>query len=196
MSRFLLFGDILSLSEAKGTKTRFLGRRRSPLLLMYYTHVVKARASTNGRKSRDFKIASSSNAIEILSLSLSPSLRKEKQKHTTLSLSLSLSLSLRLGFLSFVQRRCVLRATEREVIWFAQGVSSLSLKSVSLVWRELEFWKKKVTNSMHLNTKSELKKREIFQNLLNCPTRTPTVNEEAQRTLSCWHTLRVILILY
>ena len=33
---------------------------------------------------------------------------------------------------------------------------------------------------MHLNTKSELKKREIFQNLLNCPTRTPTVNEEAQ----------------
>ena len=92
MSRFLLFGDILSLSEAKGTKTRFLGRRRSPLLLMYYTHVVKARASTNGRKSRDFKIASSSNAIEILSLSLSPSLRKEKQKHTTLSLSLSLSL--------------------------------------------------------------------------------------------------------
>ena len=85
MSRFLLFGDILSLSEAKGTKTRFLGRRRSPLLLMYYTHVVKARASTNGRKSRDFKIASSSNAIEILSLSLS--LRKEKQKRT-LSLSL------------------------------------------------------------------------------------------------------------
>ena len=59
---------------------------------MYYTHVLKARASTSGRKSRDFKIASSSNAIEILSLSLSPSLRKEKQKHTTLSLSLSLSL--------------------------------------------------------------------------------------------------------
>ena len=127
MSRFLLFGDILSLSEAKGTKTRFLGRRRSPLLLMYYTHVVKARASTNGRKSRDFKIASSSNAIEILSLSLSPSLRKEKQKHTTLSLSLPLSLSLYVWGFSLSSKEGEFCAQQRERFYDLLKAFRLSL---------------------------------------------------------------------
>ena len=48
--------------------------------------MLKARVSTNGRKSRDFKIASS-NAIEILSLSLFLSLSpKRKRKAETLSL--------------------------------------------------------------------------------------------------------------
>ena len=118
MSRFLLFGDILSLSEAKGTKTRFLGRRRSPLLLMYYTHVVKARASTNGRKSRDFKIASSSNAIEILSLSLS--LRKEKQKRT-------LSLSLYVWGFSLSSKEGAFCAQQRERLYDLLKAFRLSL---------------------------------------------------------------------
>ena len=144
---------------------------------MYYTHVLKARASTSGRKSRDFKIASSSNAIEILSLSLS--LRKEKQKRT-------LSLSLFTFGVSLFRPKKVRFARNRE-----RGYMICSRRFVSLFKKcfsrltGVGVLKKKVTNSMHLNTKSELKKREIFQNLLNCPTRTPTVNEEAQRTLSC-----------
>lgn len=93
MSRFLLFGDILSLSEAKGTKTRFLGRSKSASADVLNARIKSESSYKNGRKSlrksRDFKIASS-NAIEILSLSLSLS-PKRKRKAETLSLfSLSL----------------------------------------------------------------------------------------------------------
>ena len=163
MSRFLLLGDILSLSEAKGTQTRFLGRRGSLLLLMWYTRVLKARVSTNGRKSRDFK-------IEILSLFLSLSLRKEKGTQK-LSLSLfPLSLSLYVFEVSLFRPKKVRfartnREREREVMIFARGVSSLSLQSVSLSssWEfVLDFWKS--DELFHLNSLSvEKKQRKFFR---------------------------------
>ena len=167
MSRFLLFGDILSLSEAKGTKTRFLGRRRSPLLLMYYTHVVKARASTNGRKSRDFKIASSSNAIEILSLSLSPSLRKEKQKHTTLSLSLSLSL-FTFGVSLFRPKKVSFaRNRERGFMICSRRFVSLFKKCFSRISGSWSFEKKEWQISMHLNTEIRVEKKRNISSEFN-----------------------------
>ena len=189
MSRFLLLGDILSLSEAKGTQTRFLGRRGSLLLLMWYTRVLKARVSTNGRKSRDFK-------IEILSLFLS--LRKEKGTQK-LSLSFpSLSLFTFLKCLSFVQRRCVLRARterererERERLYdiCSRRFVSLFTKCVSLVVVGVcvGFLKKWRTFSFEQSFRWK-KTEKIFQNLTRvldfCPTR-PThlpAREDARNT--------------
>ena len=107
MSRFLLLGDILSLSEAKGTQTRFLGR----LKVAAFADVIHARIKSESEyKWKKISRFQNRNSFS-LSLSLS---EKKKERRNSLSL-FPLSLSLRLRFLSFVQRRCVLSArTERE----------------------------------------------------------------------------------
>jgi hypothetical protein len=89
------------------TKTRFLGR----LKVAAFADVMHARIKSES----EYKWKKISRFQNRNSFSLSLSLRKEKGTQK-LSLSLfPLSLSLRLKFLSFVQRRCVLRArTERE----------------------------------------------------------------------------------
>ena len=189
MSRFLLLGDILSLSEAKGTQTRFLGRRGSLLLLMWYTRVLKARVSTNGRKSRDFK-------IEILSLFLSLSLRKEKGTQK-LSLSLfPLSLSLYVFEVSLFRPKKVRfartnreRERERGYDICSRRFVSLFTKCVSLVVVGVcvGFLKKWRTFSFEQSFRWK-KTEKIFQNLTRvldfCPTR-PThlpAREDARNT--------------
>ena len=70
MSRFLLLGDILSLSEAKGTKTRFLGR----LKVAASADVIHARIKSES----EYKWKKISRFQNRNSFSLSLSLRKEK----------------------------------------------------------------------------------------------------------------------
>ena len=178
MSRFLLLGDILSLSEAKGTQTRFLGR----LKVAAFADVMHARIQSESEyKWKKISRFQNRNSFSLsLSLSLSP---KRKRNAETLSL-FSLSLSLYVwSFLSFVQRRCVLsartereRERERERWWFARGVSSLSLKSVSLCCWIFE----KVTNFSFEQSGVE-KKRKFFRIYSTVPRdQHTTVNEEAQ----------------
>ena len=84
MSRFLLLGDILSLSEAKGTQTRFLGR----LKVAAFADVIHARIKSESEYK--WKKISRFQNRNSFSLSLSP---KRKRNAETLSLfSLSLSL--------------------------------------------------------------------------------------------------------
>jgi len=84
MSRFLLLGDILSLSEAKGTQTRFLRR----LKVAASADVMHARIQSES----EYKWKKISRFQNRNSFSLSLSLRKEKG---TQKLSLSFpSLSL------------------------------------------------------------------------------------------------------
>ena len=131
MSRFLLLGDILSLSEAKGTQTRFLGR----LKVAAFADVMHARIKSES----EYKWKKISRFQNRNSFSLS---EKKKERRNSLSL-FPLSLSLRLKFLSFVQRRCVLSARterEREVMMCAKRFVSLFKKCFSLVvWEVLDF---------------------------------------------------------
>ena len=85
------------------TKTRFLGR----LKVAASADVIRARIQSES----EYKWKKISRFQNRNSFSLS---EKKKERRNSLSL-FPLSLSLRLKFLSFVQRRCVLRArTERE----------------------------------------------------------------------------------
>ncbi len=83
MSRFLSLGDILSLSEAKGTQTRFLGR----LKVAAFADVIHARIKSESEYK--WKKISRFQNRNSFSLSLSP---KRKRNAETLSLSPSLSL--------------------------------------------------------------------------------------------------------
>ena len=151
MSRFLLFGDIISLSEAKGTKTRFLGRSRSASADVLNARIKSESEYKNGRKSlRKIEISKSLLIMQskfFLFLSLSP---KRKRKRNANALSLSLSL-FTFGFSLFrpkVSERNNKRGDD------LRKAFRISLNSVSCSGSWI-FEKKKVTNAF-------LKKREIF----------------------------------
>ena len=129
MSRFLLLGDILSLSEAKGTKNAFPGKARVAAFADVIHARIKSESEYKWKKISRFQNRNS------FSLSLSP---KRKRNAETLSL-FSLSLSLYVFEVSLFRPKKVRfartnreRERERGYMIFARGVSSLSLKSVSL----------------------------------------------------------------
>ena len=141
MSRFLLLGDILSLSEAKGTKTRFLGR----LKVAAFADVIHARIKSESEyKWKKISRFQNRNSFSLLSLS-----EKKKERRNSLSL-FPLSLSLRLKFSLFRPKKVRFERTnrerEREGMICARRFVSLFKKCFSLVVGGVGFLKKKVTN--------------------------------------------------
>ena len=128
MSRFLLLGDILSLSEAKGTQTRFLGR----LKVAAFADVMHARSKSESEyKWKKISRFQNRNSFS-LSLSLSLS-EKKKERRNSLSL-FTFAFSLFRPKVRFERNR------EREVMICARRFVSLFKKCFSLVvWEVLDF---------------------------------------------------------
>lgn len=135
MSRFLLLGDILSLSEAKGTQTRFLGR----LKVAAFADVIHARIKSESEYK--WKKISRFQNRNSFSLSLSP---KRKRNAETLSFP-SLSL-FTFAFSLFRPKKVRFERTnrerEREGMICARRFVSLFKKCVSLVVGGVGFLKK------------------------------------------------------